>query len=234
MMQCRWPTSFSPQHRDGHDSPTARSAGRDRAARAIIRGQRSAPVRHACAGVVGGGHHDAAGSSVAGKRAGASQCDRVPAAEASRARDPVSGVGIRFARKYPKECGRGESSSHNRKITGNLNLNRCRITDENLRRRGANCHTGSRSATLRHGQVGEKVGEGKGRKGVRPRPFLGLGGAGWRHDPIDDGQPPVTSSTSQRQTTRAARCSRQRQVRAAPPSVRRHPARTDRGFGTGL
>ena len=40
----------------------------------------------------------------------------------------------------------------------NLNLNRCRITDENLRRGGANCHTGSRSATHRHGQVGKKWG----------------------------------------------------------------------------
>jgi hypothetical protein len=30
---------------------------------------------------------------------------------------------------------------------------------------GPNRHTGSRSATLRHGQVGEKVGEGQHRKG---------------------------------------------------------------------
>ncbi len=38
------------------------------------------------------------------------------------------------------------------------------ITDEKSGRGGANCHTGSRSATLRRGQVGEEVGEGDHRK----------------------------------------------------------------------
>ena len=38
-----------------------------------------------------------------------------------------------------------------------------------MRRGGANRHTGSRSATLRHGQVGGKVGEAEHRKGCLAR-----------------------------------------------------------------
>ena len=48
----------------------------------------------------------------------------------------------------------------------NLNLNRPESPTRNLRRGGANCHTRSRSATLRHGQVGEDVGEGGSGVGV--------------------------------------------------------------------